>query len=141
VNPRRNRCAISHHTIVRHATRMGTRTCRNRGEREGRSSRKERCDREDQPGTAANNPQISSSKRDTPSYRTGATEAMGEWERNGGAPSKHNETKHDEPKSETNEAKLTNIRTSQQAHAYRLDCTIENRTQLAKRLSQTIQNH
>ena len=61
---------------------------------------------------------------------------MGEWERNGGASTKYHETKYDETKpDETNEAKLTNIRTAQQAQAYRIDCTAKNGTLLAKQLS------
>jgi len=55
---------------------------------------------------------------------------------------KYDETKYDETKpDETNEAKLTNIRTAQQAQAYRMDCTAKNGTLLAKQLSRTIQYH
>ena len=63
---------------------------------------------------------------------------MGERERNGGASTKYHETKPDE----TNEAKLTNIRTAQlEAQAYRMDYTAKNGTLLTKQLSRTIQYH
>ena len=58
---------------------------------------------------------------------------MGERERNGGASTKYHETKHDKAKpDETNKAKLTNIRTAQQAQAYCMDCTTKNGTLLTK---------
>ena len=71
---------------------------------------------------------IISSERDMPNNRTVTADLIGERERNGGGSEKYQETKPDE----TNEAKFTNIRTAQQAHAYRMDCTAENGTLLAK---------
>jgi hypothetical protein len=92
---------------------MGTRTYWNQQEQEGRLSGQERSDREDQSG-APSDPEISSSKRDTPSYRMRAAEAIGELRRNGRAPPKHNKTKHDEMKSKTNAVKLMNLQTDEQ---------------------------
>jgi len=40
----------------------------------------------------------------------------------------HKETKHDDTKTRTNEAKLTNIRVTQQAQTYRMDSTTKDRT-------------
>jgi len=61
----------------------------------------------------------------------GAAEAMGEWEGNSDIPMKHNETKHDDMKSKTNEAKLTNIWVAQQAQIHRMDSMTKNKTLLA----------
>ena len=67
---------------------------------------------------------------------------MGGREGNGGASAKYHETKYHETKPDkTKEAKLTNIRTAQQAQAYRMDCKAKNGTLLAKQLFRTIQYH
>src|SRR5579859_844333 len=119
---------------------MSTRTCRNRWEREGRSSGQKRSNREDQSDASTSDPEISTSERDTSINRSRAAETMGKRKRNSTSSSKHHETEHEETKSKykMNEIKRRNPRTAPQMQAHRMGCTAQNWTLLAQRLSQTI---
>jgi hypothetical protein len=129
------------YTVILHAIRMGARTCWDRGEREGGPGGEERGDREDKPDATTHYPQICPSESASSRNRTGKPAAMAQRKRHGGALTKYHKKKHDETKTEAKEAQLTNIRKPQQADAHRLDRTTEEGTQLAKRISRTIQHH